>query len=107
VESLTFSPITPARDYFGIVTDYPWYAVASGSIALRQGARVNHHPKGEASAISRLCFVEGIAHSITPTTWDVALAFSSASAYENVGASVWDGASGVSAGYFGSTRWGW
>lgn len=106
VESLTFSPMTPTYDFYGNVDDWGWRSLAQGAIALRRGAHIVHNPKHE-TAVDRWCFIDGIAHDITPKTWRTTLQFSSASAYRDVGSSVWDGASGVNAGFFDGTRWGW
>ena len=108
VESVTLSPISPENVDVttGAAGGAVFKALATNRIALRRGAQIVQTPSHEASQITQMCFIEGVSHSITPDDWTTELAFSSASAYDNVGLAVFDG-SGSQAGYFDSTTWGW
>lgn len=77
-----------------------WTALASGTIALRIGALVDYTPPSQ-TTISRYVFIEGISHTISPDRWQVGLTFSSATAYQPFGSSMW----GVAT--WGTSPWTW
>jgi hypothetical protein len=108
VESVAISAISV--DNADFTTKTPGGAVfkslASGKIALRAGAQVVQTPRNESTQIVQMSFIEAVSHNITPDNWTVALNFSSATAYQNVGLSVFDGTDSQ-AGFFDLTRWGW
>jgi hypothetical protein len=108
VETIVMSPLASQNaDYAsGLAGGAVFAALASGTIGLRGGARIVHTPKHESTQISQMAFIEGLSHTITPDNWIVALNFSSATAYENVGYALFDGIDSQ-AGYFDQTRWGW
>jgi hypothetical protein len=108
VETIVVSPLASQNaDYAsGLAGGAVFAALASGTIGLRGGARIVHTPKHESTQISQMAFIEGLSHTITPDNWIVALNFSSATAYKNVGYALFDGTDSQ-AGYFDQTRWGW
>jgi hypothetical protein len=84
-----------------------WLPLATGLLGLRMGVQVDITPPGESASITRLCFVESIGHRIgADNTWDITLEFSSASAYVDVGTSVFAPFSGAD-GVWDTSRWGW
>jgi hypothetical protein len=102
VESLTLSPLSPRN-----VGDYEdpgwrvWQWLAYGAIRLRQGTFVYYQPPGEPDPVRSDVFIESIAHSITPSTWEINLGFSSATVYVEMGNTVWDTV------YWDDAVWSW
>jgi hypothetical protein len=91
VESITFSPLSPRNSSDEGAPGYRvWLWLAYGAIRLRQGTFVYYQPPGEPDPVRSDVFIESISHSITPSTWEIKLGFSSATVFNTISNTVWD-----------------
>jgi hypothetical protein len=91
VESITFSPLSPRNSSDEGDPGYRvWLWLAYGAIRLRQGTFVYYQPPGEPDPVRSDVFIESISHSITPSTWEIKLGFSSATVFNTISNTVWD-----------------